>query len=887
MKNHSSKEALFERMRALAEVNKTSLHESKNRTLGTLIDYKRAADGVAYGIVKENHQYYIKKGGIKSDPDVSDFAYIGGLANITNYQYKSLSEADKNRNMLLHTLNEAHSLSLSRKRINEDRAEDEIGSAEARLGDLDAATASENEPDDVQMAAGLEAEPMGEPASAEAEPELPAGEPTGEPTGEPAGDLAGEPTGDLAGDEEEPAGDEELPDAGGEEAQDGESETIRELEKSIGKLTNTIRKTDLEPTQSKSYLKSLIQSFKDKLPELEIEDRKEIANMITKVVPPEDVEDLSSAVPQDNEEGMEEGACNECGSFAKYAESRGYGSADALMECGEEEVSNLVSGYANANADGMNDGDHENVALVIKLVNPEILNTLKGDYGHEEYANKLTPYVQGMNEETEEEGYAKLNELFGSLGRGIKGALGKVGGDVVKGVSDKYTAAKEKVQQYGTGVKQAYHQANVGAEMDKLNDQANNLRQQAIALATRAQKAGQTEVNVNSLLRGLGNQIITGNIDVSKTKAGSGIQREEVDPAYVQTQSLYEELSIEDFQQNVGKIFISNAYFGDYLDVNYFVKGNDYKLRGVFGNLVSFDDLGDRSDNSYKTLQQPIIKATIEDALKYMELSDDKTQSLQEEDEEIDDVEVDDTETTEEKPEVSFAPAAQSLGAGVSKPDGAPTTISVTSKEGAKVDVSLSEVVKKLREIVAEGKVKEGNAFTAKLANTPKGSDFEVGGKKMKDTSNYDKENVEESKKPSAGLSKEKKSEIVKKAKAGEDIGKKGKGFKAVEKAAKKGGAEDPKAVAAAAMWKNVKREGVEDKAKSVKKKMEESFVANNGFSTENIREYTRHRLAILTGKEKDSINETSNNPKFEKALGLLNEAIDKQFNEAKLRYKK
>jgi len=61
-------------------------------------------------------------------------------------------------------------------------------------------------------------------------------------------------------------------------------------------------------------------------------------------------------------------------------------------------------------------------------------------------------------------------------------------------------------------------------------------------------------------------------------------------------------------------------------------------------------------------------------------------------------------------------------------------------------------------------------------------------------------------KKPSAGLSKKKKSAIVKKAKKGGDIGKKGKGFKKVATAAKKGGAKDPDAVAAAAMWKNVAR---------------------------------------------------------------------------------
>jgi sialic acid synthase SpsE len=63
---------------------------------------------------------------------------------------------------------------------------------------------------------------------------------------------------------------------------------------------------------------------------------------------------------------------------------------------------------------------------------------------------------------------------------------------------------------------------------------------------------------------------------------------------------------------------------------------------------------------------------------------------------------------------------------------------------------------------------------------------------------------MNEAKKPSAGLSKEKKSDIVKKAKAGKDIGKKGKGFEKIEKAA--GGGEKGKKIAAAAMWKNAKR---------------------------------------------------------------------------------
>lgn len=75
---------------------------------------------------------------------------------------------------------------------------------------------------------------------------------------------------------------------------------------------------------------------------------------------------------------------------------------------------------------------------------------------------------------------------------------------------------------------------------------------------------------------------------------------------------------------------------------------------------------------------------------------------------------------------------------------------------------------------------------------------------------------MKEDSKPSAGLTKKEKSAVVKKAVAGKDIGKKGKGFEKVEKAAKKSGAKDPKAVAAAAMWK-----GQVAKKKTVKESVE------------------------------------------------------------------
>jgi hypothetical protein len=120
-------------------------------------------------------------------------------------------------------------------------------------------------------------------------------------------------------------------------------------------------------------------------------------------------------------------------------------------------------------------------------------------------------------------------------------------------------------------------------------------------------------------------------------------------------------------------------------------------------------------------------------------------------------------------------------------------------------------------------------------AVSTKDKDFEkkTKSKKCPDCGEYEKDckcdhkHMDESK-PSAGLSKEKKSEVVKKAKSGGDIGKKGKGFeKLADKAAKEyGSKEKGEKVAAASMWKNIKRESVEKKS-WVKNLVENEFFHN------------------------------------------------------------
>jgi hypothetical protein len=676
MKKDISKEAYFKRLQQLGEVHKPAINELQ-RSLGTLIDYKRAADGVAYGIIKEQHHYYIKKSGLKEDPNVSDFAYIGGLGNITNYQYKKLSEADKQRNMMLKVINESVTTKVSKtgskKRLNEDKAGDEIEQAASKIGDLDAATATAEVPagpaPDLgggEMPPAPEGEPIPEPAP-EGEPDLDGGDLPPAPEGgegEPAPDGGeGEPA--PEGGEGEPA-----PDGGDVSSEDEKSMMIKDIEKNLGKITEKIRKTELDEPQVNSYLKSFIAAFKEKLKNMDIEERREIADLIIKVVPDEEIQDLGSSVPQDDETegGVEEGQmCAECGGFGKYAESRGYATPESVVECGEEEVGNLISGYANAHNDGMNDGDLDTVGLLIKVVNPELLGKLKGEYGHDEYADELAPKVDGLTETTVEEGLEKLKEAWG-----------------------------------GTD---------------------------------------------------------PGNVEVQPP-----VMKED---------------------------------------------GEDDSLE---------DEAGETPEEE---------KAEHEPDDEEFEVEDEKEPSI-------------------------FGPESQSLGVGVVKPDGAPTTgVEINITPDKAVNISMNEAKQKLIKQIAEGV----NAYLSEALNKGKNKPFVKAAPKAKILKEEDK--------PSAGLSKEKKSSIVKSAKAGKDIGEKGKNFdKVADKAAEKyGSKEKGEKVAAAAMWKNVKREGEEPK-----KVMSEA--------EQRLRKYVRNHIEESVGMRKPLLTEDKKSEKLQKLDKMIDEQI-------------
>jgi hypothetical protein len=121
MKQFSNQDNFYKRLRELADVDARTKSSSLDTT--TLVEYVRANDGSALGIIKENDSFYIKSSNVKGDNlHAADFTYIGGLENKLKYKFNSLSEAVKNRNFKIGVINEGLERKFSvAKTINEEK----------------------------------------------------------------------------------------------------------------------------------------------------------------------------------------------------------------------------------------------------------------------------------------------------------------------------------------------------------------------------------------------------------------------------------------------------------------------------------------------------------------------------------------------------------------------------------------------------------------------------------------------------------------------------------------------------------------------------------------------------------------------------------------------
>jgi hypothetical protein len=92
-----------ERMREL--MGMTPINEGISRSTVELT--KIGPDGKSYGIVRENHEYYIKVSDKTSNITVEDFKYIGGLQNKKSEAYSSYAKATKHLNLKFNSICES------------------------------------------------------------------------------------------------------------------------------------------------------------------------------------------------------------------------------------------------------------------------------------------------------------------------------------------------------------------------------------------------------------------------------------------------------------------------------------------------------------------------------------------------------------------------------------------------------------------------------------------------------------------------------------------------------------------------------------------------------------------------------------------------------------
>ena len=150
----------------------------------------------------------------------------------------------------------------------------------------------------------------------------------------------------------------------------------------------------------------------------------------------------------------------------------------------------------------------------------------------------------------------------------------------------------------------------------------------------------------------------------------------------------------------------------------------------------------------------------------------------------------------------------ETYGQGVYEAKGKKPDFLDMDKDGDKKEPMKKAVADKKKNPFAK---KVDEALKGKQKNLDVDDDGDIEADDLADLRAKKEKKVDEASKPSAGLTKAQKSATVKDAKAGKDIGKPGKSFDKVAKAA--GGGEKGEKIAAAAMWKN--------KAKSVKESLD------------------------------------------------------------------
>lgn len=270
----------------------TPLNEST--TNSSLEHVKYGPDGVTYGIVRENHTYFIKTTEKRDGKLISeDFEYIGGLQNKLDESYRSYEEALKHLNMKFRDLNESYGI-----RENIDLFRSDLLS-EGKNKDI-----KKEQEEDTKYTLKVDS-PEGESTETVDTTEVPT---------EPVGDEMSmdDTTSEVPTDDVETT---EIPDEdGGEETEDEGGDLEKDIQRLTGKIGQKFREMDNPDQELEKYvinsilsaidIDSMDDEFKEELigkieGEKEKEDKGEESEMEEPTEEP--VEDETEETPSEEE----------------------------------------------------------------------------------------------------------------------------------------------------------------------------------------------------------------------------------------------------------------------------------------------------------------------------------------------------------------------------------------------------------------------------------------------------------------------------------------------------------------------------------------------------------------------------------------------------------
>ena len=258
---------------------------------------KKGANGVIYGIVRENHSYFIKttektSGNILAE----DFNYIGGLQNKNIERYGSYAEALKQLNLKFDMLNESFGVKSNTNLFESDAVEVKEANASGVVIKKEQKEVIEDQKSVIKVDA---------PSSAPVEDEV---------ADEEEISMEEDPFGDEEGGEEEVSMDIDVE----EEGDDGDGDT-KKIQKLTGKIGQLLRDKDEPDAELDKYVINSIISAID-----------------WEEIPDDDVEDIIAKIEgEDEEDGELEGGGEESLDIDMDVEE---GGEDPFAEEGEEEL---------------------------------------------------------------------------------------------------------------------------------------------------------------------------------------------------------------------------------------------------------------------------------------------------------------------------------------------------------------------------------------------------------------------------------------------------------------------------------------------------------------------------------------------------------------------